>query len=325
MEAAVIRAETATKADQEDPSVRGWVIAVSALVGMVLLLIAVGVFLLVDARARLNDRLAERNEYIASLEETVSRNRGLYDEAMADLDTVREDYAALWARCDRTPGCSTDGVLAPDEVPELEPLPPDPEEGSGDASGSGEVGQAQVDAAVAAVVDSALATYCASGTGARCQGPPGDPLPVDVVIAALDSAGVLDDDLAELVATYCADGACQGAPSTVPGAPGAPGTDGVDGRSISGAACTSDGWVVSYSDGTTASAGPCTGATGAAGKDGADGQDGRGVESMECVGEAETSVWVISYDDGTEEIAEGPCRVALLLPPDPGPVGEPQP
>lgn len=51
-----------------------------------------------------------------------------------------------------------------------------------------------------------------------------------------------------------------GADSTVPGPPGASvkGDPGQDGRGVKHTECTPDGWVVTYTDGTTESAGPCT-------------------------------------------------------------------
>lgn len=43
------------------------------------------------------------------------------------------------------------------------------------------------------------------------------------------------------------------------GAPGKDGADGKDGRSVESTQCTDDGWVVTYSDGSTENAGRCRG------------------------------------------------------------------
>lgn len=323
-----MRAATAAELDREEPSVRGWAVAIAGLSLMLMLAIVLGIILVVDAQSRADARIAELNaehdEYVASMEETVARNRGLYDAAMADLEDVRQDYMSLWARCRDADDCSTEGVLEPDEVPEAEPLPPD---AGGDPvpPGDGATGappsQEQVAAAVAPLVEPALASYCAGGTGGRCQGPAGAPVPVEVVVAALEASGVLAEDLEAIVVAYCADGACQGAPSDIPGPPGEAstipgpagtnGTDGRDGRSVDAVTCSPSGWVVSYSDGTSSAAGECEGAPGVDGDDGADGADGRGVESMECVGDGVASRWVITYDDGTTQDAAGPCRVTV--------------
>lgn len=57
---------------------------------------------------------------------------------------------------------------------------------------------------------------------------------------------------------FCADGRC----TPKPAKNGTDGTDGAPGRGISAVSCTTDGLIVTYTDGTTQNAGQCRGADG---------------------------------------------------------------
>lgn len=104
------------------------------------------------------------------------------------------------------------------------------------------------------------------------------------------------------------------------GKTGATGTTGSAGQTGSVGASGSSG--ASGARGDTGAAGAAgttgqTGSAGPAGKDGstgAAGKDGRGILDVECVGQNESSYWLITYSDGTTEQSSGPCRLSASSP-----------
>jgi len=85
-----------------------------------------------------------------------------------------------------------------------------------------------------------------------------------------------------------------------PGATGTPGANGVNGdKGDTGA---------TGAQGPTGPAGP----QGPPGANGANGADGRGIQSMSCDGSGATSVWNVTYTDGSGQTIAGPCRIPLL-------------
>jgi len=107
-------------------------------------------------------------------------------------------------------------------------------------------------------------------------------------------------------------------PSGAAGSPGASGAAGANGQPGAEGSPGSPGAA-----GGAGSAGPAgpQGEAGPAGASGAAGAPGRGVVTVECTGEGASSVWVVTYSDGTTSSAGGPCRLAAATsdpPSDPG-------
>lgn len=95
-------------------------------------------------------------------------------------------------------------------------------------------------------------------------------------------------------------------PIGTPGATGEPGVSGVNGAN------GNDG-----KNGIDGPPGPQgiqgePGAIGAPGANGTNGANGRGLQSVTCDGDGLTSVWTITYTDGTTSQTAGPCRLSLL-------------
>lgn len=108
-----------------------------------------------------------------------------------------------------------------------------------------------------------------------------------------------------------------GAPSTVPGPLGPVGPSGRD-STIPGPSGSSG-----LNGQDSAIPGPAgangkdglNGINGVDGKDGTNGtngRDGRGVADVQCVGEGDSSYWLITYTDGTTAQSSGPCRVTSV-------------
>ncbi|MCQ1951629.1 collagen-like protein [Arthrobacter sp. zg-Y859] len=54
------------------------------------------------------------------------------------------------------------------------------------------------------------------------------------------------------------------------------------------------------------------GPAGTDGTDGAPGAPGRGIAAIVCEGTGDSSYWVVSYDDGTTQTSDGPCRLTSI-------------
>jgi len=142
---------------------------------------------------------------------------------------------------------------------------------------------------------------------------------VDALAAALEAEQAAAEDRGETPVAPAPDDIIDD-PAVGPAGPaGPPGTDGDDGRGLVDVECRDGEWLVSYTDGSTALAGDCTGdegpqgvpgvgqpgPAGPSGPPGASGDDGRGIDSIECV--AETGRWRVTYDDGDVVDDAGPC------------------
>jgi len=95
-------------------------------------------------------------------------------------------------------------------------------------------------------------------------------------------------------------------PQGATGAPGATGATGAAGQTGATGATGADG--AQGPQGATGPAGP----PGPGGPAGANGSDGRGIQSISCDGDGATSVWNITYTDGSTVTVAGPCRVSIL-------------
>jgi len=106
--------------------------------------------------------------------------------------------------------------------------------------------------------------------------------------------------VAAAIAAYCAArDQCRGLTGVAgsAGAEGANGKDGSPGSAGERGAAGADG-----APGTP-------GADGAPGADGKDGVNGRGIQSVSC---GDDGAWTVTYDDGTTQTVDGPCRATLL-------------